>query len=221
MRSIRVLIADDHGVFIDGLRAIMAVAPDVEVVAEAMNGRDAVDLSARHRPDVVVMDLGMPEINGVEATRKIGFKAPESRVLVLTMYEDDEALFAALRAGAAGYVLKGAPGQDVIAAIRSVANGEAVFGKGVAERVLGFFRKQQIPRAQAFPELTEREREILELLADGLGNPAIARRLQLSQKTVRNHVSNVFAKLHVADRSEAAATARAAGVGTERPWAAG
>lgn len=215
---ISVLLADDHGVFLDGLRAILSVAPEMEVIGEAMDGRAAVDLATRYSPDVVVMDLGMPVLNGVEATRLIAGRLPNTAVLVLTMYEDDEALFAALRAGARGYVLKGAAGQDVIAAIRAVHEGEAVFGKGVADRVLGFFRVQREAAPRAFPELTDREHEVLGLIADGLGNQEIARRLQLSQKTVRNHVSNVFAKLHVAERAKAAQEARAAGLGSSSRW---
>jgi DNA-binding NarL/FixJ family response regulator len=218
MSAIRVLLADDHGVFLDGLRAILSVAPDMEVVAEAMDGHEAVDLATKKSPDVVVMDLGMPELNGVEATRRIAHMGPSTAVLVLTMYEDDEALFAALRAGARGYVLKGAASQDVVAAIRAVAEGEAVFGKGVADRVLNFFRQQRDLSPKAFPGLTDREREVLGLLADGLSNQNIARRLQLNQKTVRNHVSNVFAKLHVAERADAASQARAAGLGSSKRW---
>jgi DNA-binding NarL/FixJ family response regulator len=220
MNPIRVLLADDHGVFLDGLRAILDVAPGMEVVAEAMNGEDAVELAISRDPDVVVMDLGMPGTNGVEATRSIVRVRPDTAVLVLTMYEDDEALFAALRAGARGYVLKGAASHDVIAAIRSVAEGEAVFGKGVADRVLGFFHHQRDSSPAAFPSLTEREREVLSLIADGDDNASIAQRLQLSQKTVRNHVSNVFAKLQVAERREAAARARAAGLGSSTRWGA-
>jgi DNA-binding NarL/FixJ family response regulator len=216
--SIRVLLADDHGVFLDGLRAILSVVSDIEVVAEAMDGSEAVELATKWSPDVVVMDLGMPELNGVEATRRIVNMSPSTVVLVLTMYEDDEALFAALRAGARGYVLKGAPSKDVVAAIQAVAEGEAVFGAAVADRVLGFFRHQRDSSPKAFPGLTDREREVLGLLADGLSNQDIARRLQLSQKTVRNHVSNVFAKLHVVERAEAASRARAAGLGSSERW---
>jgi DNA-binding NarL/FixJ family response regulator len=211
---IRVLLVDDHPVFRHGLRALLEALPDVEVVGEGNDGADAVRLAEEHRPDVVVMDLQMPGVDGVTATREIVGRHRDIGVLVLTMFEDDESVFAAMRAGARGYLVKGADSPDVWRAIAAVAGGEAIFGPGVAERVLGYLVRPLSARDDVvFPELTDRERGVLELLAAGHGNADIARRLSVSPKTVRNNVSSIFAKLQVADRSEAIVRARRAGLG--------
>ena len=211
---IRVLLADDHPVFRHGLTALLDALPDVEVVGEAADGAEAVELARRTRPDVVVMDLQMPGVDGVSATRQVVQELPGTGVLVLTMFEDDESVFTAMRAGARGYLVKGADSPEVWRAVSAVASGEAIFGPGVAERVLGYLTRPLSARDDVvFPELTEREREVLELLAEGRGNNQIASRLALSPKTVRNNVSNIFTKLQVADRSEAIVRARRAGLG--------
>ena len=210
----RVLVADDHPMFRSGLRTLLAGAEGVELVGEASTGQEAVVLALDLQPDVVVMDLQMPEVNGVEATRRITAASPHIGVLVLTMFEDDDSVFAAMRAGARGYLLKGAGQEEILRAIAAVASGDAIFGPAVAERVIAFFASSSRP-PQPFPELTDREREVLELLAQGKSNQVIARELFLSQKTVRNHVSNIFTKLHVADRAHAIIRARGAGLGVE------
>jgi DNA-binding NarL/FixJ family response regulator len=213
---IRVMLADDHPVFRHGLRALLGALPDVEVVAEATDGNEAVQLALELRPDVCVMDLQMPGLDGLAATRRIRPEAPEVGILVLTMFEDDDSVFAAMRAGARGYLVKGADSSDVERAITAVAHGEAILGPGVAERVLGYLTRPLSARDEVvFPDLTTREREVLALIASGRTNGQIASRLSLSQKTVRNNVSSIFAKLQVADRSEAIVRARRAGLGDE------
>lgn len=212
---LRILVAEDHPVFRDGLRALLATVEDAEIVAEAASGEEAVGQASALQPDVVLMDLRMPGIDGLEATRRIVATSPHIAVLVLTMFEDDESVFAALRAGARGYLLKGADQGEILRAIRAVASGEAIFGPIVAKRLIAFFATPRPLAPPAFPELTEREREILELIARGHANPAIAQRLVLSPKTVRNHVSNIFSKLQVADRAEAIVRAREAGLGRD------
>lgn len=215
---IRVLLADDHPVFRHGLRALLGALPDVEVVADSADGVEAVRLAMAERPDVVVMDLQMPNLDGISATRRIVESAPEVGVLVLTMFEDDESVFAAMRAGARGYLVKGADSPEVQRAIAAVSAGEAIFGPGVAERVLGYLTRPLSARDDVvFPQLTDREREVLELIAAGHQNAAIASRLSLSPKTVRNNVSSIFTKLQVADRSEAIVRARRAGLGVTGP----
>jgi DNA-binding NarL/FixJ family response regulator len=209
---LRVLIADDHPVFRGGLVTLLEPVEDVEVVGEAASGREAVDSALALDAEVVVMDLQMPGLNGIEATRELVAARPEIGVLVLTMHEDDDSVFAAMRAGARGYVLKGAEGGDILRALRAVREGEAIFGPGVAKRLIGFFRAaEDAPRP--FPDLTDREREVLELIAQGLGNAEIGRALVVSPKTVRNHVSNILNKLQVVDRSQAIVRAREAGLG--------
>ena len=211
MTALRVVVADDHPVFRSGLRMLLEDL-GVEVVAEAADGRAAVALAVEHRPDVVLMDLQMPELSGLEATRQLAAQAPAVRVLVLTMAEDDATLLAALRAGAAGYLLKGAGPDEIDRAVRGVAAGEAVYGVGVADRLRAVFAAG--PAAAApFPQLADRERDVLDLMAAGASNAEIARRLHLSDKTVRNYVSSIFAKLGVRDRAQAVVRAREAGLG--------
>jgi DNA-binding NarL/FixJ family response regulator len=212
MKRIRVLVADDHPVFRYGMRAILGAEPDTEIVGEATDGAEAVTLAAELGPDVILMDVNMPGINGIEATRRILEASPQTGVLMLTMFEDDASVFAAMRAGARGYVLKGADGEETVRAIRSVAGGEAIFGPGIAHRLVQFFAAPA-SKAEAFPELTDREREILSLMAGGYTNAAIADRLYLSPKTVRNYVSSIFTKLGVPDRTQAVIRAREAGLG--------
>ena len=212
---VRVLVCDDHPVYRDGLRMLLGSLPGLEVVGVAADGHEAVAQTAELQPDVLVMDLQMPGLNGIEATARVTAQHPHVAVLVLTMYDDDESVFAAMRAGARGYLLKGAA-QDVIArAVTSVASGEAIFGPAVARRVAAYFTGGAPAAApvEAFPQLTPREREVLELLAAGRTNAQIAGTLYLSQKTVRNNVSNIFAKLQVAGRAEAIIQARDAGLG--------
>jgi DNA-binding NarL/FixJ family response regulator len=211
--TVRVVVADDHPIVRDGLRALLTSLPDMEMVGEATTGREAVRAAVTLRPDVVVMDLHMPDLDGNAATAEIGRVAPDVAVLVLTMSDDDESVFAAMRAGARGYLVKGASQQEISRAISAVAAGEAIFGPGVARRVLRFFAAPPKAAEPAFPELSPREREVLDLIAGGLTNAAIAGRLGLSAKTVGNHTSAIFAKLQVAGRAEAIIRAREAGLG--------
>ena len=212
MSGLRVVVADDHPVFRSGLRLLLEDL-GVEVVAEAADGSAAGELALEHRPDVVLLDLQMPGVTGLEATRRLADAAPEVRVLVLTMVEDDDTLFAALRAGAAGYLLKGAGPDEIDRAVRGVAAGDAVYGVGVAERLRRMFVTGPVAAPVAFPQLVERERDVLALMAAGASNPEIASRLFLSDKTVRNYVSSIFAKLGVRDRAQAIVRAREAGLG--------
>ncbi|MBW4721110.1 response regulator [Saccharothrix obliqua] len=213
--ALRALVVDDHPLFRYGLATALATAHDLELVGEASGGGMAVELAAALRPDVVVMDLNMPDLSGVEATRRIVARDPAVRVLVLTMFDDDDSVFAAMRAGALGYLLKAARPQQIVRAVRAVAEGEAIFSPGIAVRLLAYFGAAPRHARDAFPELTAREREVLRLMADGRGNAAIARVLVLSPKTVRNHVSNILRKLHVADRAQAVSRAKRAGLGDE------
>jgi DNA-binding NarL/FixJ family response regulator len=213
--KIRVLIADDHPLFRDGMHGLLDSVAETEVVGEAATGEEAVALAGTLSPDVILMDINMPGKNGIEATREILGADPNLGVLVVTMLEDDDSVFAAMRAGASGYVLKGAEQAEMLRAIRAVANGEVIFGPGVARRVMGLFSEPRPAAPQAFPELSDREREILELVARGRSNAQIAEDLFLSLKTVQNHVSNIFRKLQVADRTQAALRAREAGMGAE------
>ena len=213
---VRVVVADDHPLVLEGLAAVLETMPDMALLASARTGREAVEAARAHDAELVVMDLGMPELDGIEATRLLLAERPDTRVLVLTMQEDDDSLYGALRAGARGYLLKGAPHAEVAAALRTVAAGEAVFGAGVAERILAHFGARPTAPPDPFPELTEREREVLELLAGGAGTKEIARRLYLSPKTVRNNVAAILRKLQVADRAQAIAHARRAGLPRDR-----
>jgi DNA-binding NarL/FixJ family response regulator len=214
--AVRVLIADDHPLFREGMRGRLDRVADLAVVGEAASGDEAVELARELAPDVILMDIKMPGLNGIEATREILQAGPQVGVLVLTMFEDDDSVFAAMRAGAKGYLLKDSGGEGVVHAIRAVASGEAVFGPGVAERIIGFF---SVPRSsapqRAFPELTEREEEVLSLVAQGKSNQEISRQLFVRLKTVRNHVSNILTKLQVADRAQAVIRARDAGMGRD------
>jgi DNA-binding NarL/FixJ family response regulator len=200
------------------MRALLQADPDVEVVGEATTGETAVSLAAQLQPDVILMDLHMPGVNGIEATRRILQTSPHIRILVVTMFEDDSSVFTALRAGARGYVLKGANPDEILHALHLVGRGQAIFSPSIATRLIDFFGALQ-PAAfpQAFPELTERERAILDLIAQGQSNAQIAQHLNLSSKTVANYVSNVFGKLQVADRAQAMLRAREAGLGQTRP----
>jgi DNA-binding NarL/FixJ family response regulator len=211
----RAVVADDHPVFRQGLRVLLEDL-GVDVVAEAPDGSGAVEAALRERPDVVLMDVQMPGLSGIEATRQLVERWPEARVLVLTMVADDEAVFAAVQAGALGYVLKGAGQAEIGRALESVAAGQGVYGAEVARRLRAFFTAGSGVVAKPFPELSDREREVLDLIAAGLPNTAIAHRLFLSEKTIRNNVTSIFAKLAVRDRAEAVVRAREAGLGRER-----
>jgi DNA-binding NarL/FixJ family response regulator len=213
----RVVVADDHPVFRRGMRAILGAEPDIELLGEATDGEEAIALALKLRPDVILMDLNMPNVTGIEATRRILEENPETAVLMLTMFEDDKSIFAAMRAGAHGYVLKGADGAETLRAIRAAASGEAIFSPAITRRLTGYFatpgRGPEATEERAFPDLTEREREVLSLMAEGYTNNAIASRLYLSPKTVRNYVSSIFTKMEVADRAQAIVRAREAGLG--------
>ena len=212
--GLRVLIADDHPVVRGGLRALIDTIDGLDVVGLAADGDAAVRETQLLRPDVVLMDVQMPGTDGVEATRRIRASVPDSAVLMLTMYDDDATVFTAMQAGARGYLLKGAEQDEIVTAIRAVVAGQVIFGPGVAARVLGYFSSPPAPRAEPFPELTEREREILYLLASGRLTAEIADALFLSPKTVSNHLTSIFAKLEVADRAAAIIRAREGGLGT-------
>lgn len=213
MDSIRVLVADDHLLFRDGLRALIASAPDCELAGEATTGTEAVSLAEELQPDVILMDVKMPDMDGIQATRKIASTSPHAGILVLTMLDDDNSVFTAMRAGARGYLLKGASHDEMLLAIRAVAGGQAIFSPAIATRMMDFFNTMHPVKApDVFPELTDREREVLGLIAKGHNNAQIARELVISPKTVSNHISNILSKLQVADRAEAIIRAREAGL---------
>jgi DNA-binding NarL/FixJ family response regulator len=219
MDPISVLICDDHAPFRRGLRSLLDTSTEIDVVAEAADGTEAVVVAVRTQPDVVLMDLTMPGLGGIQATRDVLAACPHIGVLVLSMVSDDDSVFAAMQAGARGYLLKGARKQEIVRAVRAVANGEAIFGADIATRLMGYFavdapRRTSAPPpgADAFPELTPREVQILRLIADQLTNPEIAGQLVISEKTVRNNVSAIFAKLRVATRAQAISAARDAGM---------
>ncbi len=213
MADVRVLVVDDHPVFRAGMVTVLQDLDGLDVVGQAADGAEALARVAETAPDVVLMDLRMPGVGGLEATARLRVEHPDVAVVVLTMDSDDDSVFAALRAGARGYLLKEADGLDIERAIRGAALGEAVFGRGVAERVLAFFAAGRRPGSSPFPQLSPRELEVLELIAQGLDNQQIARRLVLSDKTVRNRVSDVLGKLHARNRAEMVALARDAGLG--------
>ena len=212
--ELRILIADDHPVFRYGLKALLHSVEGMQVVGEATTGEETIALAEDLQPDVILMDLKMPGMTGIEATRRIAQAHPAVGILVVTMLEEDDAVFATMRAGARGYLVKGADQDEVLRAIRAVASGEAIFGQAIARHLMRFFSAPRATAAvQAFPDLTEREAEVLLLMAEGRSNAQIAQRLVVSEKTVRNHVSNIFNKLQVADRAEAIVRAREAGLG--------
>jgi DNA-binding NarL/FixJ family response regulator len=212
--AIRVLVCDDHPMFREGVRGLITAAPDMELAGEADAGDIAVELARATVPDVVLMDLQMPNLNGVEATRAITQTNPDAAVLMLTMFDDDSSVFAAMRAGARGYVLKGAGPEELLLAIRAAAHGEAIFSQQIARRLIDYFANLRPPTAPppAFPQLTSREREVLTLVAQGHRNADIARGLFISVKTVTNHITNILTKLQVADRTQAILRARDAGL---------
>jgi DNA-binding NarL/FixJ family response regulator len=214
---ITILIADDHTLFRSGLQALFESLADTAVVAQAATGAEAVTLAVRHQPDVVLMDIQMPDMNGIEATRHIVHTSPHIGVIIVTMFEDNDSVFAAMRAGARGYVLKGADQEEMLRTVRAVSRGEALFGPAIATRLMNFFAMPVLDASvPLFPDLTDREREILDLIARGDSNSDIARYLHISPKTVSNHISNIFNKLQVADRAQAIVRAREAGMGREK-----
>ena len=214
MSTLRVLIADDHPVFRDGIRTLLEATPNTEVVGEATTGEEAILLAAQFQPDLILMDVQMPGVNGIEATRRLAVSQPQIRVLVVTMFEDDASVFTAMRAGARGYVLKDANKEELRRAIQAVGNGEAIFSPTIATRLIAYFDQPRsaVPNVR-FPELSGREQEILDLIARGERNSAIADYLGLSAKTISNYISNILNKLQVADRAQAIAKAREGGLG--------
>jgi DNA-binding NarL/FixJ family response regulator len=213
-RNIRIVVADDHAVFREGLRAVLSSEPDMEVVGEAATGEEVLKRADELEPDVILMDIQMPEINGIEATRRLQSAKQGIGIVVLTMFEDDDSVFSAMRAGARGYVLKGADPSEILRVVRAVAEGEAYFGPEIARRLSGFFSTPRVASPEyPLPELTARERDILNLIARGHSNATIAARLFVSPNTVRNHITHIFAKLQVADRAQAVVRAREAGLG--------
>ena len=213
-QPIRLFIADDHALFREGIRALISATNDIACVGEAAAGEEAIRQIESLQPDVVLMDINMPGINGIEATRRILHAHPATGIIMVTMLEDDASIFAAMRAGARGYVLKGANHQELLQAIRAVAQGQVLFGPAIAGRITHFFAKAQPAGAeQPLPELSEREREILVLMSRHFTNPEIAQQLGIGEKTIRNHVSNIFNKLQVATRAQAIDKARQAGLG--------
>ncbi len=212
MESLTILIADDHPVFRKGLRALLASMQGVELTGEATSGEEAIRLAEQLQPDVILMDLQMPGVGGLAAIRQIVQTSPHIRILVLTMFQDNDSVFAALRAGARGYILKDMDDEEISRAILAVGSGEAIFSPAIAERMMQFFSARPALPTSLFPELTESERNVLVLMARGVNNEEIARQLSFSPKTVRNYVSNIFSKLQVADRAQAIVKAREAGL---------
>jgi DNA-binding NarL/FixJ family response regulator len=215
MTNIRVMIADDHKLFREGIKALLAITDDIEIVGEAEDGDAALKKSRELEPDVILMDINMPGMNGIRVTEQILEKHPQTRIIMLTMLEDDASIFHAMRAGARGYLLKGADPDEMLSVIRAVAEGQALFGPAIATRLMNYFKELGVKSAAPgtpFPELTERELEILRLISQGLNNQKIAQKLVLSHKTVRNHITNIFSKLQVADRAQAIVRAREAGL---------
>jgi len=221
MAPIRLLIADDHRLFREGVKALLGTAGDIQIVGEAEDGAAAVQACQQLAPDVVLMDINMPGLNGIQATQQVLAHSPGTGVIMLTMLEDDASVFAAMRAGARGYILKGASPDEMLSVIRSVAEGQALFGPAIATRLVNFFQElhytptPSLPQSP-FPELTERELEVLHLIAQGFSNQEIARKLVISPKTVRNHINHIFHKLGVQERSEAIVLAREHGMGMQR-----
>lgn len=217
MSILRILIADDHPVFRDGLRALLEATPDLEVVGEAMTGEEAIQLAAHYQPDLILMDVQMPGLNGIEATRQIVINQPAMRILIITMFEDEASVFMAMRAGARGYVLKDATKEEIRRAIQAVGHGEAIFSPSIATHLIDYFARPHSPEPEGlFPELTSREHAILKLLVEGKSTGTIARHLSLSGKTVSNYISNILHKLQVSGRTEAVTRARQAGLGQDK-----
>lgn len=210
--TVRIVVADDHAVVREGLRALIGAVDGFELVGMAATGNEAVRKAQTLRPDVIVMDINMPDGSGIDAARQLAHLVPDTAVLMLTMFDDDDSVFAAMRAGALGYVLKGADPDDIVRAIASIAGGHAIFGPGVARRATAYLTAPR-PENPAFPSLTTREREVLDLIAAGNGNATIASKLGVSPNTIANHISNIFNKLQVASRAEAIVMARNAGLG--------
>jgi DNA-binding NarL/FixJ family response regulator len=212
--TLRLMLVDDHRYFRDGVRGFLAGVTDMTVVGEATNGDEAVARALDLKPDVILMDLNMPGLNGIEATRKIAHALPTTGIIIMTMFEEIDSVLAAMRAGARGYILKSADEEELLRSVRAVANGEALFGSAIAKRLMSYMAEiQPAINAQVFPELTAREREVLAMIAEDKTNSVIADAMSLSLKTVRNHVSSILSKLQVIDRREAMARARAAGLG--------
>lgn len=215
MTHIRLMIADDHKLFREGIKALLAVTTDIEIVGEAEDGESALKKCQELEPDVILMDINMSGLSGIEATRQILEKQPQTRVIMLTMLEDDASIFHAMRTGARGYLLKGADPTEVLSVIRAAAEGQALFGPAIATRLMNYFKELSAKPPVSdppFPELTERELEILRLIAQGFNNQELAQKLVLSPKTVRNHITSIFSKLQVADRAQAIVRAREAGL---------
>lgn len=214
MSSIRVFVADDHALFRDGMKALIQAQEDMVWAGDAADGESAVSEVIASQPDIVLMDITMPVMNGLEASRQIISSHPDCRIIMVTMVEDDASVFAAMQSGARGYVLKGSNADEMLTVIRAVAQGQVLFGAKMAERMLAFFHNPQTDQAVPFPDLTDRERELLDLIARGLNNSQIAERLVISPKTVRNHITSIFDKLQVADRGQAIIKARQVGLGS-------
>ncbi|WP_197277495.1 response regulator [Bacillus sp. FJAT-27245] len=210
---IKVLVVDDHPLFREGIATLLQSTDEAELIGEATNGKEAIEMAERLNPNVILMDLNLPVLNGIDAIQLITRRKPQIGILVLTMFDDNDLVFAALKAGARGYLLKGANRTETLRAISAVSNGESIFSPLIASRLLSYFRTGQLKETVIFPELTERERHILELIVDGKDNPEIARKLGITLKTVRNHLSNIYNKLQVANRSEAIEQARNEGMG--------
>lgn len=217
MAPIRLMIADDHKLFREGLKALLSITDDIHIIGEADAGDSALKTCMELQPEIILMDINMPGLNGIHTTQQILEKLPQTGIIMLTMLEDDASVFNAMRAGARGYLLKGADPQEVLSVIRAVAEGQALFGPAIATRLMNFFKELNVkpvmaPTKPIFPELTERELEILRLISQGLNNTEIAQKLVLSPKTVRNHITSIFGKLQVADRAQAIVRAREEGV---------
>ncbi len=214
MEKNSLLIADDEPAFRSGLRALLKSADELALVGEAATGGEVIRLAAELQPDIILMDINMPGVNGIEATRRILNTSPHIGILILTMFEDDDSVFTAMRAGARGYLLKGALKAEILRAIQTVGGGGVVFGAAIAQRMMRYFAGiRPVEPSDLFPELTDREREILGFIGQGRNNAEIAQRLTLSGKTIRNHITNIFSKLQVADRAQAIIRARDAGLG--------
>lgn len=215
--TIRLLVADDHALFREGLQALFSATPGIEIIGEAATGEETLAKAETLQPDIILMDINMPDMDGIQVTRRVLHANPAIGVIMVTMLEEDAPLFSAMRAGARGYVLKGARHQELLQTVRAVARGQVLFGPSTASRIMGFFQgiesdlKPSLPE-DTFPELTPRELEVLELIAQGANNGQIAENLVITDKTVRNHITSIFSKLQVADRAEAIIKARDAGL---------